>query len=112
MSGSVSMPSGETSSSRRPPLAKPAIRAVAPTKLGNTSGSGESTRQARRPGRSVRMVSHANPVPITAEESDTTTPSHSDRRSGSHVSRDHRRDSEDQGHGPSSVPRSMLRHTT
>lgn len=99
------MPMGERISSASPPVANAAINAVAPTKLGNTSGSGDNTRRKRRPGRSVRIVSHASPVPTTTDPAETVSPSHNDRRKGSNVSADQMME-------PTSVPRSTLRETT
>ena len=43
------------------------------TKSGIASGTTTSTAQTRRPGRSVRSMHHAAPVPITAQAAVTTT---------------------------------------
>ena len=61
------------------------MNAAAPTKVGNTRGSGSSTRQSRRSGRSVRVVNHASEVPSTSAAPDTDTASRSERHSGPRV---------------------------
>ena len=58
------------------------MNAAAPTKVGNTSGSGNTIRHSRLSGRSVRVVSQASPVPSTSAAPDTDTASRSERHSG------------------------------
>ena len=47
------------------------INAAAPMKVGKTSGIGSKTLQRRLPHRSVRLVSQASVVPITAVVNET-----------------------------------------
>ena len=67
-SGSPEIPSTRSIS---PPGANAAISAKAPMNEGSTSGSGSSSRMARRAGRSVRVTSQAAAVPTTAAASAT-----------------------------------------
>jgi len=69
----------------RPPGFKVRINAAAPMKVGNTSGNGNTVRQVRRNGMSVRIVSHASAVPMIAADRETVTASLSVRQSGASV---------------------------
>ena len=61
------------------------MNAAAPTKVGNTKGSGSTTRHSRASGTSVRVVNHARAVPSASAAPDTDTASRSERHSGPSV---------------------------
>ena len=61
------------------------MNAVAPTNVGNTSGSGASAAHSRRPGRSRRTVAQARQVPTIIAATDTVAASTRELRRGPQV---------------------------
>ena len=103
-SGVRPSPRPESRSLASPPGLKVRMKAAAPMKVGSTSGTGSTTRQNRRPGRSVRAVSQARVVPSADAASDTPTARRRVRPSGPRV--------RGEKSSPSgSAPSVKLRHT-